>query len=170
MQPYGFNWTHPGAPLAHPWRHYSAEQLGANPLGLTSAAVASYRIFPTSGYVALVLPFLSTTLLPEQRGTADEVLDFRAFRLNRSSTREPGAPRPSALYFCVRLSWDGEHLHQLCDPNDATGRTVVPRAHHGFSKVAAACPPPARTVDFSNPFALLDSEDEADVERHISRG
>jgi len=123
--PFGFNWTHPGEPLRHPWRHHSAEWLGANPSGVSSAAVASYRLFPSSGYVAIVIPFLSATLLPEQRGTADGVLDFRAFRLNRSSTREVGAPRPSELYFCVRLSWNGEHLHQLCDPNDAaTGRTL----------------------------------------------
>ena len=123
--PFGFNWTHPGEPLRHPWRHHSAEWLGANPSGVSSAAVASYRLFPASGYVAIVIPFLSATLLPEQRGTADDVLDFRAFRLNRSSTREVGAPRPSELYFCVRLSWNGEHLHQLCDPNDAaTGRTL----------------------------------------------
>ena len=33
--------------------------------------------------------------------------------------------RPAPRYFCVRLSWNGEHLHQLCDPNDpTTGRTT----------------------------------------------
>ena len=23
----------------------------------------------------------------------------------------------AANYFCVRLSWNGDHIHQLCDPN-----------------------------------------------------
>ena len=26
--------------------------------------------------------------------------------------------RRTPRYFCVRLSWDGEHIHQLCDPTD----------------------------------------------------
>ena len=30
------------------------------------------------------------------------------------------APR----YFCVRLVWNGDFIHQLCDPNDAAGRTT----------------------------------------------
>lgn len=54
-----------------------------------------------------------------------QVIDFRQHKLNRSSTREPGGARPATLYHCVRFSWNGEHLHQLCDPNDpATGRTL----------------------------------------------
>lgn len=43
--------------------------------------------------------------------------DFRQTRAARGNGRTP-------RYFCVRLSWDGEMLHQLCDPNDAHNRTT----------------------------------------------
>jgi hypothetical protein len=41
------------------------------------------------------------------------VRDFTPHRIMRAKalTRVP-------RYFCVRLSWDAEHVHQLCDPND----------------------------------------------------
>ena len=120
--PFGHNWTHPDSPLSHPWRYFTAQELGANPSGIASAAVPSFRTFSTGGYVALVLPFLSTTLLPEQRGTPSEVIDFRKHLLPRSSE---SLPRPAQLYVCVRLCWNGEHLHQICDPNDgSSGRTT----------------------------------------------
>ena len=67
--PFGYNWTHPTSPLTHPWRFFSAEDLGANPAGVNSAALSSFREFESGGYVAVVLPFLSTTYLPEQRGS-----------------------------------------------------------------------------------------------------
>ena len=109
---FGYNWTHPTSPLAHPWRHFSAEELGANPHGYASAAVPSFRTFDTGGFVAIVLPFLSTTLLPEQRGTSDQVEDFRQHALTRSSA---DSDRRAPLYVCVRLSWNGGSA-RACTP------------------------------------------------------
>ena len=123
MAAFGFNWTHPTAPLAHPWRYFSTSELGANTAGQQSAAVPSFRTFESGGFVAIVMPFFSATLLPEQRGSASEVIDFRKHAIRRSAdpTARPAAPR----YYCVRLSWNGEHLHQVCDPNDPlTNRTT----------------------------------------------
>ena len=40
--PFGRNWTHPDSPLDHPWRYFSAEQLGSNPNGQASANLASF--------------------------------------------------------------------------------------------------------------------------------
>jgi hypothetical protein len=118
---FGFNWTHPNSPLAHPWRFHSVEDLGASIHGVESAAVPSFRTFEASGFVAVVLPFLSADYLPEQRGTAAQVTDFRLHAVRRSAASDRIEPR----YFCVRLSWNGEHIHQICDPNDpTTGRTT----------------------------------------------
>ena len=38
---YGFNYTHPSEPLAHPYVYFSAEQLGSDPEGMVSAAIPS---------------------------------------------------------------------------------------------------------------------------------
>ena len=79
--PFGRNWTHPDSPLDHPWRYFSAEQLGSNPNGQASANLASFRQIEAGGFVALVLPFFSTEYLPEQRGTPEQVTDFRVLTL-----------------------------------------------------------------------------------------
>ena len=120
-EPFGHNWTDPSAPLQHQWTYYSPEELGSNPEGIVSAAVPSFRVFETGGYVAIVLPFMATRWLPEQRGTHEEVIDHRAHMLNRT---DASGARPQTLFHCVRLSWNGRHIHQLCDPNDAEGRTT----------------------------------------------
>ena len=122
---FGYNWTHPTSPLAHPWNYFSAEQLGATD-GVASAAVPSFRTFPGGGFVAVVIPFLSATLLPEERGNASQVTDFRDHAIVRRSDSVVDDPkRPVPKYFCVRLSWNGEHIHQICDPNDPnTNRTT----------------------------------------------
>jgi len=113
---FGYNWTTGGAtPLSQPWKYWDAEQLGADPSGQTAASVASgFRSYPSAGFVAVVLPFFSDTLLPEEAGTAEEVTDFRLSRATFENDREP-------KYFCVRLSWNGEYVQQVCDPNDAPG-------------------------------------------------
>lgn len=54
---YGYNWTHPDETLSHPWRYWSAEELGSNPEGQMSAAVPSMRMMPSSGFAAFVIPF-----------------------------------------------------------------------------------------------------------------
>jgi hypothetical protein len=55
--PFGYNWTHPDEPPEHPWRYWSAAELGSNPEGQMSAAVPSMRMMPTSGFAAFVIPF-----------------------------------------------------------------------------------------------------------------
>jgi len=55
-EPFGHNWTHPGAPLDHPFVWYTAEELGANPAGTVSAAIPSMRTMPADGYVATIVP------------------------------------------------------------------------------------------------------------------
>lgn len=79
--------------------------------------MASQRTLPPDGFASVVLPFFSDTWLPDERGLASEVTDFRLHRATRRNTRTP-------RYFCVRLCWDGAYLHQLCDPNDTDGRTT----------------------------------------------
>ena len=65
-----------------------------------------------------------------QEGTASsgDVIDFREYAYNVSR----GHSRPN--YFCVRLSFNGVHLKQLCDPNDEVGRMTgrVPDAMHAM--------------------------------------
>ena len=60
-----------------------------------------------------------------------EVTDFRKSAIVRDANSELAAAAAAAaagaaqLYQCVRLSWNGEHIHQLCDPNDpVSGRTT----------------------------------------------
>eukprot|EP00966_Prymnesium_polylepis_P263104 6077126-Prymnesium_polylepis.2 len=123
-EPFGFNWTAPASPLDHPWTHFSSEELGTRTL--ESAHPASRRAIPGGGYVVGFIPFMSDVLLPEQRGPAWQVIDFR----NHTSRGFHGRcvadsshdcePR----FHCVRLTWNGAHLHQLCDPGDAAGRTT----------------------------------------------
>ena len=96
------------------------------------------------------VPFVSDALLPEQRGEADAVIDYRAHNLNRTNGHER-----AANHLCVRLSWNGVHIHQLCDPNDAAGRTTgvvraavenffhdLKRAHFIDAQVLLPPPPP----------------------------
>jgi hypothetical protein len=128
-QPFGFNWTHPDMPPAIPWKYFTVEELGANPGGQPSASTSSsYNTLPTDGFIAVIIPFFSAVLLPDQEGKANsgDVLDFRDFQYNVS--RGVAAPN----YFCVRLSFNGVDLKQLCDPNDEDGLTTgrVPEMMH----------------------------------------
>jgi len=114
---FGYNWTHPGgAAPDEPWRHYTAEELGANPMGVTSAAVPSQATYEASGFVAVVIPFFSDVFLPEERGLPADVTDFRRSYVNVSNGR-------TARHYCVRLSLTGSHVRQLCDPGTSGNGT-----------------------------------------------
>ena len=119
MEPYGFNSTHPDQPLTHPWKFYTWADMGSDPDGQTSASIDSqYNSVPTSGFVTLFIPFFSGSFLPEQNGHFSEVTDYRSVMYEVTSGRaEPN-------FWCIRLSWDGEHVRQLCDPNNETGDTT----------------------------------------------
>jgi len=118
-EPFGYNWTNASASgLSNPFRYYSAAEAGTLPNGPASANPASFRRYPSGGYLSLVIPFFSETYLPDQRGVAEDVLDFRDYRVTR---RTPGR---TARYYCVRIVWNGDFMHQLCDPNDGN---VPPR-------------------------------------------
>jgi len=119
---YGFNWTDHSEPLDNPWYYFGADYLGTNPEGQMSAFTPSLRMFEGGGYVAIVIPFLSTKYLPPERGAAEHVTDFRWYALNR--TKDGSLSQGVATHFCVRLSWNGQHVHQLCDPNDGENRTT----------------------------------------------
>lgn len=68
--------------------------------------------------MTLVLPFLSGTWIADERGTYDKVTDIRKVRAARDNGKTP-------KYDCVRLVWNGDWIHQLCDPMDPhTGRTT----------------------------------------------
>lgn len=124
-EPFGWNWTAASAPLDNPFLWHSAAEMGSNPSGQASAAAESLRIIPSGGFVSFVIPFFSSVMLPEER--SPHVADFRLTQATVQNGRPPN-------FFCVRLSWNGEHLHQLCDPNlphgTPAGRTtgVVRRA------------------------------------------
>ena len=121
--PFGYNWTAPTKPLSWPFQFFTAAELGADPAGEKTAAPASFRTYPPDGFASFIIPFFSSRYLEEERGLGSQVTDFRLTRATRENGRKP-------RYFCVRLSWDGSHLHQLCDPNDpSTGAmTGVVRA------------------------------------------
>ena len=40
---FGYNWTHPGEPLAHPFTYFDSSQLGSNPEGITSAYIPAQQ-------------------------------------------------------------------------------------------------------------------------------
>ena len=115
---FGFNWTHPSSPMAHPFAYTTADENGANPGGVQSASFASLRPFDTSGYVVAIIPFFSDTYLPNQEGTPAEVIDYKDSYVNTTNGRTPS-------YYCVRLSPTKNRVIQLCDPGsngDGTGR------------------------------------------------
>ena len=108
---FGYNFSHPESPLHEPFEHFSGARLGANPAGQKSAAIAATMREPyePGGYVAIVIPFFSEDYLPEQYGLASELIDFRRFAKNTTNRYRP-------RYWCVRLSANGRHFRQLCDP------------------------------------------------------
>ena len=113
---FGYNWTDRAAAPASPYMWWDSERLGARPSGQMSAALTSMRTQPTSGYVALAIPFFATEFLPEQRGLCDpaaaEVRWYRDVTANR--THHAGEGR----FWCVRLTPNGVDCRQLCDPTD----------------------------------------------------
>ena len=121
--PFGYNWTHKGnAPLSYPFRWHSAVEMGSAPV-ISSSAPSSHREFSGDGYASFVIPFFSDEYLPDERGkpcvsggTASGPCDVRDFTPHRIMRTKALSRVPR--YFCVRLSWDAEHVHQLCDPND----------------------------------------------------
>lgn len=106
---FGRNWTHPSSPLWHPYEYFTASELGANPSGVTSASKPSLKTYSTGGFVAVIIPFFSETFLPSEQGSSSEVTDFRRYSVNTTNGR-------AAKYYCVRLSSNGRHIKQLCDP------------------------------------------------------
>ena len=125
--------------------------------------------------LTIQVPFVSDTLLPEQRGEADAVVDYRAHNLNRTNGHER-----AANYLCVRLSWNGVHIHQLCDPNDAAGRTTgvvraavenffhdLKRAHFIDAQVLPPLPSGASAPPFG---CLYPSPRAADARRESDDG
>ena len=120
--PYGYNYTHPNEPLTHPFLYWTSDELGSNGAGQASAsAEIEFASVPTDGHAQFVIPFFSDVWLPEERGPWNQVTDYRLYAYDVSM-----AP----TYYCARMSWNGEHIRQLCDPNDAEGRTTgaVPAA------------------------------------------
>ena len=115
---FGYNWTHPNAPLLQPFRYLTADEAGSDPSGASSANPVSLKSYPPGGFFALVLPFLADTWIEDERGTHEHVTDIRKVAATKHNDRTP-------RYECVRLVWNGDWIHQLCDPNDpATGRTT----------------------------------------------
>ena len=81
-----------------------------------SAALPSMRFMPNGGFVALIIPFFSTVWLGEERGLCDpkagRVTWYQDHYVNTTSVNK------RAAFYCLRLSWNGEQCHQLCDPTD----------------------------------------------------
>ena len=135
-EPFGFNWTHRIAARA-PMEVLHAERArrqpgGTDPAAAPPAATPSRPSTRAASSLYSCFRLLSLcTLLPEERGTVPSSPTFAStrsphpaatfdtatdFRKSPSMT----ATRRTRTYFCVRLSWNGEHIHQLCDPNDPT--------------------------------------------------
>ena len=95
--------------------------LGIDPDGSASAHLASFERFPSGRYASFAVPFFSSAYLPPEKGLLASNASnssFETFRVLRGDSAMP-------THFCIRLSWDGVHVHQLCDPNDpVSGRTT----------------------------------------------
>ena len=118
---FGYNWTAPGRPLSHPFRHYSAADLGADPSGRVSfhqASNAPPDVSSSGAFISAVVPFFSETMLPEERGTPAALTNLTRHRVTVANGKRPN-------FSCVRLVWSGDHAHQLCDPNIASPSGVV---------------------------------------------
>ena len=97
---FGYNWTHPGEPLAHPWRHFTAAESGGNPrTGGESANPVSLHSYPPGGFLSIVLPFFADTYLPSERGFAPNVTVHTKQRLDPSPPHAVGgcSPLPTSL-------------------------------------------------------------------------
>ena len=108
---FGYNWTEAGTkPLTHPWVYHSDKFIGSSEEGQMSAALPSMRFMPNGGFVALIMPFFSTTWLEEERGLCDpakgEVTWYKDTYINATSANK------RAAFYCVRLSYNGAHCHQ----------------------------------------------------------
>jgi len=113
QESYGFNRTNPDQPLSIPYKFHSSADMGSDPAGQTSASIDSqYNVVPSSGFASIFIPFFSEKFLEEENGHFSEVTDFRSVMYEVTSGRaEPN-------FWCIRLSWDGENVKQLCDPNN----------------------------------------------------
>ena len=112
--PFGVNFSHPGEPMVQPFVYLSREELGSSPHGVSSAHRAAFLREPyeTGGFVALVIPFLSQEIFPEQTGNSpSEVEDFRHWYVSPENDRHN-------RYWCVRTSHNGRAIRQICDPTD----------------------------------------------------
>jgi hypothetical protein len=119
QESYGFNRTHPDQPLSLPYKFLTSAEMGSDPSGQTSASIDSqYNVVPSSGFATIIIPFFSETFLEEENGHWSNVTDFRPAMYEVTSGRaEPN-------FWCIRLSWDGENIKQLCDPNNAGTNTT----------------------------------------------
>lgn len=118
---FGYNWTAPGSPLANPFNHSDSATLGNDPgarVSFHQASNAPPGVSASGAFVSAVVPFFSESLLPEERGSAAVVTNLTKHRVTLAN----GKP---ANYFCVRLVWNGNHVHQLCDPNVRTPSGVL---------------------------------------------
>ena len=107
--PFGYNWSQPDHPPRHSWRYWAPEDLGTDPAGFMSAAIPSMRTIETGGFVAVIIPFFSDSWLNATEGTYLEVPDFRDHYVTPTNERTP-------RFYCVRVSYNAEHIKQLCDP------------------------------------------------------
>ena len=83
----------------------------------SSFYAGSGATYEAGGYLALVIPFFSTTYLPYEEGDAASVTDYRLTAVNTTNGK-------TAAFYCLRTSLNGYHIKQLCDPGsngDGTG-------------------------------------------------
>jgi hypothetical protein len=71
--------------------------------------VPSMRQYDSDGFIALAIPFFSDTYLPRQEGLASEIRNFHDAVVTPTNGRTP-------RFYCVRVSLNGRHVKQLCDP------------------------------------------------------
>ena len=94
------------------------EESGFVASGPSSANPASLRVYPSGGFLALIMPFFSDTYLPPERGTYATVTDFRAPVLGTQRSGLAWAPSPL-----------------LCSPLSLTSPAFEPRHWKAASRV-----------------------------------
>jgi hypothetical protein len=67
-------------------------------------------VLSSAQYVAVIIPFFSAEYLPDESGLAEDLIDYRLWQATTTGHRN----RPR--WWCVRLSHNGLHFRQLCDP------------------------------------------------------
>lgn len=122
-QEYGHNGPH------FVW--WNQSDLGADSAGNLATSPLTRVHYSASGFPAFFIPFYSSQYLPHERGTFEQVTDFRLHRATPTNYVHP-------TYYCARASPNGLDLEQQCNPdplrNDFLARRTMSEMLYGMQR------------------------------------